>query len=272
MTKFFDGIRLEHHWLASSGRRRLGLNDTDIGVTFQFPFLRQATPIRVTPGFGVQVWDGPVSPLPVADPLHVLASPDLPARTYQAYLDATWNPQFTPWLAGEFGARVGVYSDFSKVTQDSIRVPSYGLAVLTFSPSFQLKAGIMYLDRNDVKLLPAGGVVWTPNSDTRLEILFPNPRVLRRLTTVRTTDWWYYVRGDYGGGAWTVRRKFTGDVERIDYNDLRAALGLEFQRTGGLEGFVEVGLAFERKVIYVESPEDNFRASNVVFVGGGFAF
>jgi hypothetical protein len=272
LTRFYQGVRFEHHWLSSSGGDKLGLNDSEISVTFAFPFFHQETPVLVTPGFRLQVWDGPVATVPVSDPTHSIVSADLPPRTYEAYLDVGWNPQFTPWLGGEFGAQVGVYSDFSKLTQDSIRVPSYGLAVLSFSPSFQIKAGIIYLDRNKVKLLPAGGLVWTPASDTRFEILFPNPRVARRLTTIGTTDWWYYLRGEYGGGSWTIRREFTPDVERIDYNDLRVALGMEFQRTGGLEGFVEVGLAFDREVVYVESPEDNFRPSNTFFLGGGIRY
>ena len=40
-------------------------------------------------------------------------------------------------------------------------------------------------------------------------------------------DLWWYVGGEYGGGAWTVERE--GDFsDRIDINDIRVMLGLEW--------------------------------------------
>ncbi len=268
MTRALQKIRLEHHWLAGQGAEEFGTNDSDINATFAFPFFyNQQTPLLVTPGFAVHLWDGPHSTsLNPADP-----SADLPPRAFDAYLDAAWNPQVTPWLGGELGARVGVYSDFSKVVTQSIRIQGRGLAVLSFSPSFQVKAGVVFLDRNRVKLLPAGGIVWTPSSDTRFEILFPNPKLARRFTTIGTADWWGYVRGEYGGGAWTVKR-MDGSIDSIDYNDLRVAVGLEFQRSGGLGGFFEAGLAFDREILYVHSPADNFRPNATVFLGAGVSY
>ena len=82
-----------------------------------------------------------------------------------------------------------------------------GLAVLTFSPSIKIKAGVWYLDRVVVKILPAGGICWTPNPDVYFDILFPNPKIGKRLTTWGNTDWWIYCLG-------RLRRRHVADHAR----------------------------------------------------------
>jgi len=267
LTRFRQEIRLDSHWLARGGSEPFGTEDSELSGTFAFPFFyNQQTPLLITPGFAVHLWDGPVSTGP--DPN---VSPDLPPRAYDAYLEAAWLPQPTPWLGADLAFRIGVYSDFSKVTTRSIRFPSHGLAVLSFSPSFQVKAGVFFLDRNHVKLLPAGGIVWTPNKDIRFDVLFPNPKLAKHLTTIGTAEWWIYARGEYGGGAWTVKR-INGSLNSVDYNDIRVAAGVEFERSGGLHGTFEVGLAFDREIFYVETPAANINPSATIFLGGSIAF
>ena len=172
--------------------------------------------------------------------------PDLPPRTYDAYLDAAWNPQVTTWFGGELNFRIGVYSDFNNVDTDAIRYMGKGLAVLTFSPSIKIKAGVWYLDRVVVKILPAGGICWTPNPDVYFDILFPNPKIGKRLTTWGNTDWWLYCSGAYGGGTWQITRKngltpdpscpMNGQADVFDYNDIRVAVGLEFNTLSSFTG------------------------------------
>jgi hypothetical protein len=252
-------IRLEEHWFASIKPNKFGMNDIETYATFAFPlFHNPQTPLLVTPGFAIHLWDGPLSPA------------DLPPRVYDAYLSGAWNPQVTPWLGGELEARVGVYSDFTKVNRDSIRLQGRGLAVLSFSPSFKVKAGIWYLDRLRIKLLPAGGIVWMPNNDVRFDILFPNPKFTKRLTTIGTTDWRLMLRGEYGGGNWTVRR--LAGPDEVNYNDLRVAGGLEFERTGGVHGMLETGVAFDREILFRSGAPDKYLPTTTVFVGGAIAY
>jgi hypothetical protein len=267
LTRLRKDIRFESCWLARTGSQPFGSDDAEASVTLAFPlFYNPQTPLLVTPGFAIHLWDGPVS-----TSLNPNVSPDLPPRAYDAYLDVAWLPQPTPWLGADLDFRIGVYSDFSQVSTRSIRFPSHGLAVLTFSECFQVKAGVFFLDRNHVKLLPAGGVVWTPNKDTRFDILFPNPKLAKHLTTTGTAEWWLYARGEYGGGAWTVKR-IDGSHNSVDYNDIRVAVGVEFEQGGGLRGGFEAGIAFDREIFYVETPAANIHPSPTVFLGGSMAF
>lgn len=264
MTKFLQDIHLTHHWIPRNDENGLGLNDSEIAATFAFPFLyNEQTPLLVTPGFGYQAWDGPRVP-----------GVDMPPNTYEAFLELGWNPRPTPWLGGELAFGAGVFSDFGRVEEESVRFFGRGLLVLTFSPSFQIKGGVYYLDRVRIKLLPAGGIVWTPNSDVRFDIFFPNPKLAWRWTAIGNTEWWSYVRGEYGGGSWTVEHAVGADpdfFERVDYNDLRAAVGLEWLTLRGFGGFFEVGVAFERELLFADSGIE-FEPDTMVFLGGGVHF
>ena len=282
VQKFLQHVDLDYHWFAGNNgvhrHEELGINDVELSATFAIPmFFNSETPLLVTPGFAVHYWDGPMSLPPPTPP------PDLPPQTYDAYLDAAWNPQITPWLGGELNFRVGVYSDFNVVTTKAIRYTGKGLFVLTFSPSIKIKAGIWYLDRNVVKILPAGGICWTPNADVYFNILFPNPKIGRRLTTWGNTEWWVYVSGDYGGGKWQITRQngfdpnpyppdMNGTRDTFDYNDIRVAVGLEFNTMRQLHGMFEVGGAFCREVIYESYEPPAYYPNDTVFIRAGLAY
>jgi hypothetical protein len=116
----------------------------------------------------------------------------------------------------------------------------------------QGKAGIVYIDRNDIKLLPAVGLTWTPDADSRYDIFFPAPKLAKKFATGPRRSWWGYLYGEYGGGAWTFRRD-TGAISPFDYNDIRIALGVEAVPTTqtGLTGNFEVGYVFARQLFFV---------------------
>lgn len=274
MRRLIEEVRLDYVWMPGNGDDEFGIHDAELSTTFNFPFLWNEAPLQVTPGFAVHYWNGPVSVLPTPA--------DLPARAYDAYLDAAWEPRVTAWLRGELAFRVGVYSDFTTVNTDSLRYTGRGLLALAFSPSFSIKGGIWYLDRLRVKMLPAGGIVWTPggpNGDVRFDILFPNPKLACRLRNIGDTDWWWYLRGEYGGGSWTVKRAdfgvavpTSGIMDEVDYNDYRAAVGLEFIRPNGFTGLFEVGFAFEREILYQSGSPESFKPKETVFLRGGLAY
>ena len=275
VQKFIQQINLNYDWFAgnpTATARELGINDADLNVTFAFPLFNIQTPFLVTPGFAVHYWNGPVSVLPAAP--SDSAPADLPPQTYDAYLDFGWNPQISDVFGAELNFRTGVYSDFSRVTSDSIRFMGKGMAVLKLSPHMTLKAGVWYLNRVQVKILPAGGLVWTPNPDVYFDILFPNPEIGHRLTTWGNTEWWLYASGDYGGGTWTIKRDTgymtppaapwqhpaDGTYTRFDYNDIRIAVGLRFKTPRQLEGHFEVGFSCDRQLVYQRSVAQHVRS------------
>ena len=55
------------------------------------------------------------------------------------------------------------------------------------------------------KVLPAGGFIWSPDEDTRLQVTFPQPKLARRVGAVGGAGWWVYAAGEFGGGTWAYR-------------------------------------------------------------------
>jgi hypothetical protein len=246
VKRFFQGASLEYMWMPGNGSDELGINDVELSATFAFPFFYNPdSPLYVTPGFAIHYWNGPSGTWTTVPPV------GFPPRTYDAYLDAQWDPQINQVLGGELSVRVGVYSDFAKVVNESLRYQGRGVMVLSLSPRMQVKAGVEYLDRRRIKLLPVGGLVWSPTPDYRFEIIFPDPKLAVRLQSFGNADWWLFFRGEYGGGSWTIKGDAPGDPDLIvqrDYNDTRAAIGVEFESASGVDGFFEAGLAFEREI------------------------
>ena len=143
----------------------LGINTINTWVTFAIPFYYNANPLLITPGFQLYLWDGPDA---TGNP-----PPTLPGSTYGAYLDAAWSPQINNWFGAELEVSPGVYTDFKHTTSESLRVLGRGLAVFSLTDTLKFKFGIWYIDRLEIKLLPAVGFVCTPNPDSRYEIFFP---------------------------------------------------------------------------------------------------
>jgi hypothetical protein len=269
--RLLQRVRMSHAWVAGGdGSRDLGINSTEVSATFDIPLFNMPDHFLVTPGFGLHLWDGPIHN---AD----TGFADLPSSTYDAYLDVGWNPKITNWLSAETGVRVGVYTDFDTFSTDSIRIMGRGLGVINLSPQLQLKLGVLYIDRNDIKLLPAGGVVWdSPDGNRHWEIFFPRPKLAQRLSTVNNHNMWLYFAGEYGGGAWSIVRQPNPNefTDNFDYNDLRALVGLEWIPVAkdGPSGFIEVGYVFKRELVYVSLLPDRLNLPDTFVIRGGFSF
>ncbi len=286
--RFIQDVSIDYHWFAGHGSSddQLGINDIDLWVTFALPMpwftQQQATPqqqpqeslLLITPGFAWHFWDGPAS-----TPGNGFA--DMPARTYDGYIDARWNPVFVPGaFSAELEASVGLYTDFTTITNQSIRLKGKAMAVIGIPDTkLQMKLGVWYINRGLYKLLPAGGFVWTPSPYTRFDILFPNPKFTQLLTTTAGgTEWWWYLDGEYGGGVWTIKRSADaplaeqGKIDLVDYNDIRVALGIDFKRPGGQTGFFEGGYAFQRQLVYASGQPGTFTPNGTFYLHAGVAF
>lgn len=243
------------------------VNRTEIASTFAFPVAGQIdTPLLVTPGFAFNWFSGPEG-----DPAGMPRGPDLPPRVYDAYLDFAWFPRLSPQLGAELGFRTGVWTDFEEFNSDTMRYLGRGLGVVSITPQFELLLGAVYLDRLRVKTLPAGGVRWRPTPEWDLYLVFPNPKIRRTMTSFGASDWWWYVSGEYGGGSWTVEREGTGD--RIDYNDIRLAFGLEWQTPSQARGHIEIGYVFDREILFGDTmAPPRFKPDDAVMFRAGIGF
>lgn len=212
----------------------LGIFTLNLSETIKFPRLEELT---VTPRFGVHYLDGPVRT-------------DLPARVYDTSASFRWFTKVNEKWSYELEVAPGVYSDFKNVTSDSVRITGKGLAYFVHSRAKQFVMGVVYLDREDIMLLPAAGMIMWFSEGSRLELIFPKPKFTYRIEKDENLERWAYVAGEFGGGSWAIRRGAAGFDDIVTYSDLRLIGGLETKHTNGMISQFEVGFVFNRKLEY----------------------
>ncbi len=275
--KLFQNLQISDAWLYGKSGDDLQINDAFISTTMALPnFLWSGQPWYVSPGFGVHLWSGPFLP-------DVL--PALPARAYSAFLDLGWESDPNRAFGVQLAGRLGYYSDFSYSDNQAFRPMGVALLRYNLTPTLALKAGVDYINRADIKLLPALGFLWTPNPKTHFDIYFPQPKIASYLTTLGTREMWWYIGGEYGDGVWTVTLDDADTTvpglqpgrTLMDINDIRVFLGIEFTQPGGAGlgkrgAFLEIGYVFEREVFLVSFPTESFSVPETFMLRGGLSF
>lgn len=266
-SRFFVAPRVRHTWISGDDHANtLGINDSDISLLFQIPrFLGSTQPLYIVPSFSSHLWDGPKGPVA-----------DLPGAAYSAFLDFGWETDPLRTFGTELGVRVGIFSDYNTFNGDSLRILGKALGRVRLTPTSTARLGVFWTDRNRIKLIPAGGILWVPNADTRFDIFFPEPKLSHYLATFGKSDMWWYASGYFGGGAWTITRK-NGEEDNIDIQDMRVVLGLEWGRNellrqGHRFAFFEGGYVFNRKVIYRIRPQDSLDIDDSFMLRAGLIY
>jgi hypothetical protein len=256
----FRQLKFDYTWLPATGASSLQINDFELSATAAVPLADGWAPLLVTPDVAAHFWQGPRSG----------AAPDLPPSLYDASVEFAWRPRLAPWLFADLAVQPGIYGDFKEWTADTFQLRGRGLAIVAFSPQLQVAAGALYVNRNKTKVLPAGGVIWNPDADTRLQFLFPQPKFSRRIVSVGDAQLWSYLAGEFGGGRWSVERA-DGSADSIDYTDARVILGVEWVAPHGPSGHVEVGYAFARRVNFTSDTPD-YKPGSTLMLRAGFCF
>jgi hypothetical protein len=243
-------------WLPRLGGNGFGTTDFELNHTWQWRPGESANPVNVTPGGGLHFWSGP-------------PGLDLPPRVYDLYLDISWRfLDRERWgLAG--GITPGLYGDFVRFNGDTFQLTGWLLGDWRVTQCWTLVGGVAYVRQLRSHLLPVGGIIWQPNPDTRLELLVPRSRVARRVFQDAGQDFWIYLSGLFGGGAWAVDDGLGGSA-LVQYSDIRLSLGVERATRGGSLLTCEVGYVFARDISVDGrsrvTPGDTF----MLAVGGAF--
>ncbi len=267
VIRFFQGPRFRHSWIANDDSpNSVEINDSDVSLAFAIPrFFGSTQPLYLLPSYSSHLWEGPSN-----------GTADLPGAAYSAFLDVGWQTDPIRTFGLETGIRLGVFTDYQTFNDDSFRILGKLIGNVRLTPTATGKLGVYWIDRNRIKLVPAGGIIWTPNPDTKFDLFFPEPKLSHYLTTFGRTDAWWYATGYFGGGTWSITR--ADDTEdSIDINDLRVMLGMEFGRNDALRAgqrlaFVEAGYAFQREIIYRIRPQDNLDLENSFVLRAGIGY
>jgi hypothetical protein len=240
-------FKLSQTYLPRIGTGGFGNHDTEFSVQYALPGWEPLSKqLLLRGGFGVHAWDGPGR-----DPLG--RDPGLPGAVYDLYLDVGWKPRPAEWLFLDLGVTPGLYTDLRAFPHEAFRLRGRALSIVALSEKFQFVAGVLYVNRNAKNLIPAGGFVWSPDDGTKLQVVFPQPKLARRVGVFGETAWWLYAAGEFGGGTWAYERP-DGSANSVDYNDYRVILGSEFRRADGWCLRAEAGYVFGRELVPLNAP------------------
>ncbi|MBI1348590.1 hypothetical protein GC163_20135 [bacterium] len=111
-----------------------------------------------------------------------------------------------------------------------------------------LTAGFVYLNRDDIPALPVFGMLIDDlEKGRRFELVFPQPRLMWRLSPRNGSSIWGVISGELGGGSWAIKRTDrTPDV--LTYRDFRLMGGIEVRGHKGPRGMLEAGWVFGRQL------------------------
>jgi len=238
----------------------LGLTTLEKTITLGMPCPTIESPLLLTPGFVGTLTDA-------------AAGVDMPGELYEGYLQARWLKKIGSRLGVDLAVAPGWYSDFRNDSAQALRVTGHGFGAWEATEDLRIVAGVIYLDRYDVTLLPAGGVLWTPADDTRYELIFPRPRVAWRIAERPRASHWLYVAGEFGGNQWATQST-TGPTRGQDQvmiiRDYRLLAGWERKPAAlGLSWKLEAGWVTGRTVQYYLTDQPWLHPSDTFLVRAG---
>jgi len=257
----FQKLLVTGTWLAPGGGDNIGMSELELRSILALPIPSREYPLIITPGFGVHYIDGPTSS-------------DAPPRVYDAYMQFRWMRRLGSRWGIDLAVTPGMFSDFQQSSDDGFRVTGYGAAQWTRSETQKFVLGAAYIDRQTCDVLPICGMIWTPYDDVQFDLVFPHPRIGRRMYLTghfgEDIQDWIYMAAELGGGTWAVRRD-AGFDDRIDYSDYRIFFGVERKGIGCLDSRLEIGYVFGRKLRY-ESATPRLKPDGTVMIRGGLTY
>jgi len=255
----FQKLIFSGTWLARGpGSSGFGQNDLESKLILALPCPTRESPLVITPGFTVHYLDGPTNV-------------DLPPRLFEAYTQFRWLSQVTPEWGLDLAITPGVYSDFNQGSDEAFRLTGHGAAAWTYNPTTKIVLGAAYLDRPDYNVIPIGGVIWTPNDDVRFELLYPEPKISRRIhlfdSTNKDVETWAYITGEFAGDVWAMAHQ-DGTNDRVFIRDSRVILGLQRKTYSGLTANREGGYVFGRHIQFNSGMPDFDPADTILLRAG----
>ena len=187
-----------------------------------------------------------------------------PPTLYDLYLDLGWRTALSSTWMIDLALSPGFSTDFRVTPPDGFRLKGHAITMVDMLPNLRGVLGVWYINRNSTKILPVAGFSWQANDATRIEAIFPQPRIVQTLGCWRGTTWEASIGGEFGGGGWAFKND-GNDRETIDYRDLRLLVGLGCNGKHG-QATLQAGYVFNRQLQYGTQQNFDFDPGNAWMV------
>jgi hypothetical protein len=257
---FFQKLSLSAAWLGDGNSMDdLGITEIETSLTVALPAPIREWPLFIMPGYNLYL---------ISDPG---GGRDMPPQLHTVYVDFTWAPLFFENHRLLLTVAPSLYSDFQGNSSDGFRLTGKAIYVWDYVPDkVQVAFGVLYLNRDDIRLLPAGGVIWKPTPDYNFELIFPKPKLGMRVNVGNGYEDWIFLTAEFGGNTWAITRE-SGDPDKLTWADYRLMFGYERKLDGGAGYRLEGGYVFGRSVEYASGIGD-FDPRDTFIIRGGITF
>jgi len=239
--------RYEFEWLAKSGvsgpNGKFGSFGFDAAWKNVSPVMLWGTPkvFSFTQTFGLRQWDGP------------RGASGLPGKVF--YFG--WDLELAKIKRGSWtfvaAFAPSINSDLqNSLTRRAIHYDGRAIAYYQASSQALIVMGVGYWDRVNDRVIPYGGVVFTPDDRWEIRALFPKSRVSYFIGNVWGFSPWLYTRGEFHVESYEIDREPVGIQDQIEMSDWRIMVGLRGDN-GWATGFIEVGAILDRQVRFQRS-------------------
>jgi hypothetical protein len=239
---FYQGSSLTGGYLSDGGNDKLAISHYEATVRFGIPIDGLDNVLIIAPSFRQEFIDSQ-------------AAVDIPDQLFVTGVNFTWLKKYSDrWRALAMVAP-SIRSDFQS-SDEAVRI--FGLGMLTYSfipQTLDGSLGVVYLDRDDIPVLPALGLKWTPKPWWQFDLNFPKPRIAYRTDKCGgTSEDWIYTGVALGGNTWAVERA-NGNHDVLTLRDYQWVFGWEHLRDRGRGLFVETGFVFGRSLEFERGGE-----------------
>lgn len=253
-----QGVTVVGGYLHDDGPESIAMSSMDLSATLAFPMGSFDNLLMVTPFFR-------------ADYLTASPALDLPAELYETGARFFWKKKIDERFGILGIVTPAVRTDFNN-SEDALRIFGLGLLTWQMRPgTLMVSGGLIHTGRDDFPILPAAGLLWTPDNNWKFDLQFPSPRISCRLSRDGDcSETWGYLSGVFGGNTWSVQTASRGDTQ-LTLRDYRLMVGLEHVQTENRSIFTEFGLVFGRSIEFDDTAVPA-ELSNTWTIRGGICF
>jgi len=179
----------------------------------------------------------------------------LPDDLYEYSIGLAWvRPINDRWTVRAM-LGVGFATDNQNTSSDAWQFRGGVFAMYERNERLKWTFGAFATGRDDLPVIPAVGAVWQPNPCTRVDLLFPQPKVNCLISDDGSRQQWAFLGAGINGTTWAYEQPGMID-DRLTYKDLRIVIGWESRPSAsagmpfalGKTMRVELGYAFSREL------------------------
>ena len=217
-------------------------------ATFGFPSPKAGHFILATPSVRWRQYDAPTWAVG-DDSLGIIST----GATFHYVI-----PKSEQWT---FDVALGINwnSDGKSTNSKGLNIFGSGIALWTYSERLKWAFGLAYTDSGEYDVVPVVGATWKPNELWIVDLMFPAPKVSRKIerwSGSPNATYWGYL-GFSLDATDAVFETDWGTDARLERSDFRLALGVEKKAEAGLRWAAELGTTFARD-FDVESLEGRY--------------